>query len=107
MTQALKIGMIGLGGVSELHLEAYRTVSNIEVIAAAEPSAERLAQMQNLHGFRPYASHTQMIEAEDLDIVCVLSPVSTHAEIVTDCARRGLHILCEKPLTTDIAQAKT
>jgi len=47
-----------------------------------------------------------MLDSEKLDIVCVLSPVSTHPNIVTECAEQGCHVLCEKPIAIDVAAAQ-
>jgi len=104
--QALRVALVGLGGVAEAHLEAYKTVSGIEVVAGTDPDANRLHHMAGLYGFRAHATLDDMLENEKLDIVCVLSPVSTHADIATICAEAGKHILCEKPIANNIADAK-
>jgi len=62
--------------------------------------------MSKQYGFTPYQDHKDMMSGENLDLVCVLTPVSTHPDIVTDCANYGLHVLCEKPIAVDYQAAK-
>ncbi len=101
----LKVGIIGLGGVSEAHLGAYQEVSGIEVVAAAEPRQERLDEMSALHGFRGYSDYCAMLETESLDIACVLVPASLHRQVVQTCAEAGVHVFCEKPLANSLKEA--
>ena len=82
----LRVGIIGLGGVSEAHLSAYQQVPGVEVVAAAEPRQKRLDEMCSLHGFRGYSNYREMLEAESLDIACVLVPASLHGQVVQACA---------------------
>ena len=102
----LKIGIIGLGGVSEAHLSAYPEVPAVEVVAAAEPRRERLEEMSTLHGFRGYSDYRDMLETESLDIVCVLVPVNLHREVTVACAEAGVHVFCEKPIAITLADAQ-
>lgn len=102
----LKVGIIGLGGVSEAHLGAYPEVAGIEVVAAAEPRRERLDEMSTLHGFRGYSDYRLMLENESLDIACVLVPASLHREVTEACAEAGVHVFCEKPIAITLADAR-
>lgn len=107
MTNRLKIGIIGLGGVAELHLEAYQELlDEIEIVAGADVKMSRLDQLASRFGFRPYTDYRNMFRSETLDIACVLTPAATHAEITGDCARAGVHVLCEKPLAINMEAAK-
>jgi len=107
MTKRLKIGIIGLGSVAELHLEAYQELlGEIEIVALAEVETARLNRLSNRFNARAYNDYRQMIDREKLDIACVLTPAATHAPITIDCARAGVHVLCEKPLSTSIEAAQ-
>jgi len=103
----LKVGLIGLGGVSEAHLSAYAQVAEIQVVAAAEPRPQRLNEMCVLHGFRGYTDYREMLQTENLDIGCVLVPASLHREVTVACAESGVHVLCEKPMAISLIDAQT
>jgi len=102
----LKVGIIGLGGVSEAHISAYSKVAGINVVAAAELRRERLDEMSILHGFRAYTDYRLMLETEPLDIACVLTPVNLHREVTEACAEAGVHVFCEKPIAITLTDAE-
>lgn len=107
MDHKLRVGIIGLGSVGELHLTAYQALlEEIEIVAASELDTLRLQHFASHSGFRPYADYLRMLEVEKLDLACVLTPAATHAEITVACARAGLHVLCEKPLAITLEAAQ-
>jgi predicted dehydrogenase len=103
----LKVGLIGLGVVSQAHLEAYRDLEPIEVVAGSDLDEEKLLQMSSKWGIRAYLNFEEMLEKENLDIACVLTPPSSHREITEKVAEHKVNILCEKPMTLAIEDAKS
>jgi len=101
----LRVGLIGLGGVAEVHLHAYKEVKEIEVVAGAEPREDRLNEMAARWGFRGYVDFVEMLEKEKLDIACVLTPARSHREVTEKAAEVGVHVLCEKPLAVTLEDA--
>lgn len=103
----LRVGLIGLGEVAEVHLAAYAEVDQIEVVAGAEIQVKRLDFMIRKWGFKGYEDFKVMLDKEKLDVVCILTPPRTHQEITEKAAEYGVHVLCEKPIaiTFDEAQA--
>ncbi len=93
-----RVGLIGLGEVGQIHLEAYAESSCVEIVAVAEISAERRSNAKIAEGVTVYESHLAMLQDEKLNIACVLTPAATHAQIACDCADAGIATLCEKPL---------
>lgn len=107
MTNKLRFGLIGLGKVGELHLEAYQELrEDIEIAAAAEPDPVRLRALTTRFGLRPYSDYLEMLKTEKLDLVCVLTPAETHCKITVTCASAGVNILCEKPLAVNLNAAQ-
>lgn len=106
MTGKLKVGIVGLGGVGAVHLEAYRHNPRIDVVAAAELDDTRLRDLSARHGFKPYTDFRRMLAEEALDLVCVATPVATHEEVVLAGASAGRHVLCEKPIAGTVEAAK-
>jgi predicted dehydrogenase len=100
--------IVGFGRVAELgHLPGFRLAPNFEIVAVVDPSEERRAQVAAaLPGARAYADFATAAEAEaKLDFVDVATPPGFHAHAVSQALARGLHVLCEKPLAVDLAQA--
>jgi predicted dehydrogenase len=77
----------------------------VEVSAVAEPSAARRdAARRSVPSARIYSSHGELLSAEKgLDALIVATPPLYHADSVLAGLRAGLSVLCEKPLTLDLA----
>ena len=103
---ALRVGLIGLGDVAIAHLEGYRGLPDIEIVAGADVRAERAAEIAMRYGFRAYTDFRAMLETERPDIVCVLTTVKTHREITEAAADRGVQVLCEKPIALTVEDAE-
>jgi len=103
----LKVGMIGLGAVAEAHLAGAVNARGTKVVAAAEIDPDRLAEMTGRWQIKGYPDAAEMIDAEQLDIVCVLTPALTHRKITRLAAERGVHVLCEKPMAITLSDCRT
>ena len=102
----LRVGLIGLGLVAEAHLEAYRDVSQIEVVAGADIREERLNQMAEKWGFRGYTDFELMLRKEKLDVACILTPARYHREVTERVADYGVNIFCEEPMAVTMDDAR-
>src|ERR1700678_2327515 len=94
----LRIGLIGVGTVGILHLEAYRALRHASVVAVAEADVGRRNSATAGGTVRAYSDASTLLAAEQLDIVCISTPASSHESLVRLCAAAGTDILCEKPL---------
>lgn len=99
-----RIGIIGFGRAGYVHLQASELVPGSRVTAVADPAATARERAEKL-GLRAYASPGEMIENEDLQGVCVCSPPGSHAEVTIGALKRGMHVLCEKPLALNVWDA--
>ena len=102
----MRVGLIGLGGVAEAHLEGYKEVSQIEVVAGTELHCERLKNMTEKWNINGYCDLEEMLNKEELDIVCVLTPARFHREVTEKAAEHGVHVLCEKPIAVTLEDAE-
>ncbi len=102
----LKVVLIGLGQVAEVHLKAYIKVDQIEVVAGSELRKERLDEISSQWGIRGYTDYLEMLEKEKPDIACILTPASTHREIVENVAEYSVNVLCEKPIALSVLDAR-
>ena len=104
---AIKVGVLGGGGIVDAHIRGYRAYADaIEVIAVAvvvEESARRRAAEL---GAAAYTDFRHMILEADLVAVDICLPHYLHAEAIVAAAEAGKHILCEKPLCLTVQQAE-
>lgn len=109
----LRGAVIGYGFISSRgHIPAYleraRTRGDVEIVAVADLCPGRLARVpEALPEARLYDDYRKLLEAEAgrLDFVDISTPPYAHAAIANAALDRGLHVLCEKPLTTTLAEA--
>jgi predicted dehydrogenase len=110
MTQKLRGAVIGYGFISgKGHVPAYQSRSDIEILAIADPSeGRRSLASESVPGARIYSDYRALLESEAsrLDFVDISAPPAFHAEIALAALDRGLHVLCEKPLTTTLQDAE-
>jgi D-apiose dehydrogenase len=92
-----KAGMIGCGFFSQHHLEAWRRMANVHIVAACDYQIER-AQTAAL---RAYASAQEMLEVEELDFVDIVTRSSAHLELISLAAEKKLPVICQKPMAPD------
>lgn len=101
----LRVGLIGVGTVGQLHLNAYRQAQNIQLICVADTSPERLAGVKKLCDVVCYSDPAEMLRSEKLDIVAILTPPANREKLVSLCADHGVNILCEKPFALSLDEA--
>src|SRR5262245_6683978 len=96
----LHLGVIGFGRlVRHYYLPALRALAGIHVVAVVDPLPEsRQSARQRLPDVEIYADHGRMLDQVRLDGVLVVSPPSTHLEIWSATATRGIPTFVEKPL---------
>ncbi len=96
-----RMGLVGFGSIAENgHLPALQSFGQIEVVAVADISPERL---ERAHSLLPRAalfdSPLRLIEQADVSGIDICTPPGTHAELIVAACRRGLaDVVCEKPL---------
>jgi predicted dehydrogenase len=104
----LRVGLIGAGTIAfSAHLPAYRKLRDeIELVTVADirvENAERAAREYDAESH--YADYRELLAREDLDFVDICTPEFLHADQVEAAAAAGVHIICEKPMASSIAEA--
>lgn len=101
----MKVGVIGCGGVAPGHMNVYRKLKDVEVVGLCDLNIERAKNLAARFRIeRTYRNYWDMLDKENLDLVDVCTPVSTHAKIVCDVAGAVPAILVEKPMAMNVAE---
>ncbi|MGH7791221.1 MAG: Gfo/Idh/MocA family protein [Thermodesulfobacteriota bacterium] len=102
----LKIGVIGCGWAgATLHLPALQSLHDAKVVALADIDQERLKQVgDKFHIKNRHADFRNLIENEEVEVVAVCVPASSHAEIALAALDAGKHVFIEKPLALSIEE---
>lgn len=103
----IKIGIIGVGGISQMHINSYRANPNVELYAFCDIDKKRLEEKGKANGItRLFTSAEEMCALPELDAVSVCTWNSAHAPCAIAALEAGKHVLCEKPMATDAGQAQ-
>ncbi|MDL4821096.1 Gfo/Idh/MocA family protein [Actinomadura opuntiae] len=101
----LRAGLVGAGMIASVHARAARlNGAQITGVAASTPERSRQAASR-LGADRAFDSPQQLIESDDVDIVHICTPNHLHAPLASAALQAGKHVVCEKPLAMDTAQA--
>ena len=107
-SRKLKIDIIGTGWIAEAHIESYKQMPDVEIVAAADlipGKAEAFMKRYGVEGVRFYPSHKEMLDAEQLDAVSVCTYNATHAECTIYALEKGVNVLLEKPMCVTTEEA--
>jgi UDP-N-acetyl-2-amino-2-deoxyglucuronate dehydrogenase len=99
------IGLIGGGNITETHARAARAIPGVEIAAVFGMNAEKIGRLCCEYGATPYADFEKFLAHSPMDLVAIGSPSGLHAEQGIAAARRGLHVLTEKPIDITVDRA--
>lgn len=103
----LKVGIIGTGSISELHIAAYLKNNNVELYAFCDLDETRLKYMAEKYDIKhTYTDMNEMLLLKELDAVSVCTWNSAHAPCTIAALNAGKHVLCEKPMSVSEEDAK-
>ncbi len=102
----VRVGLVGSQFVSTIHAEALKQVPGAELFAVASPTGDHAEQFARRHGVRHHFRDVRkMLEAGELDLVVLGCPNDLHCEFTELAAAAGKHVVCEKPLCLNLAEA--
>ncbi len=101
------VGVIGVGSFGELHIETYRSLPDVEVRAISDVNESRLREIAGKYQIpHTYTDTKELCARKDIEMVSVVTPEPLHLAPVLAAAQAGKHILLEKPIATNLADAQ-
>ena len=108
--EKVRVGIIGCGGIGNgKHLNALRNQPDVEVVAFCDLIEERAAKSRAQYGTddaKVYLDYRKLLEDKSIDSVHVCTPNRSHSFITVDALEAGKHVMCEKPMAINAAEAK-
>ena len=92
----LKIGLVGVGGISGAHIPAWEEMQDAELVAICDIRTER---MEKYPDKRHYTDFDEMLANEELDILDICLPTYLHADFAVKAMEKGINVICEKPIS--------
>src|SRR5438067_11884353 len=104
----LRVGIVGTGFGSSVHVPAFKTAPDFEVVAIVSGHKDNAERVAREHGIGWWGDdyRAMLREVAELDVVSIATPGGLHHEMVLASAEAGKHILCEKPFATSLDQAR-
>jgi len=101
----MKVGLIGGGNISETHARAAKAIPGVEIAAVFGTNRDKVQRLAVEYGGTPYFEFEKFLAHRPMDFVAIGSPSGLHAKQGIAAARRGLHVLTEKPLDIQVRAA--
>ncbi len=108
--ETLRIGIIGCGGIAnQKHMPALKKQPDVQMVAFCDIIPERAEQAAKEYGTQDakvYEDYKKLLEDKSIDIVHVCTPNRSHSFITVDALESGKHVMCEKPMAINSAEAQ-
>lgn len=91
----LKVGLIGVGGISAAHISAWESINDAELVALCDIRKECIEKYSEKH---LYTNFNEMLKNEQLDILDICLPTYLHVDYSIKAMEAGIHVICEKPI---------
>ncbi len=101
----VRVGLVGAGNISETHARAAAAIPGVSVVAVWSRTREHAARLAAQHSAAAYTELDEFLDHRPMDLVAIGSPSGLHAEHGIAAARRGLHVLVEKPIDVSTTRA--
>ena len=98
----IKTGVIGVGSMGQNHARVYSEISNL--VGVADPNEKQGRLIAERFGVKWYPDYTDLLKV--VDAVTISVPTNFHLEVAISAAEAGVHILVEKPLSSNVRDAK-
>jgi predicted dehydrogenase/nucleoside-diphosphate-sugar epimerase len=94
----LRVGLVGAGYISEFHARAIQRVPNARIVGIADVVDSRATALAGRFGIPKVFPNMEAMMNEGVDVIHVLTPPDTHAQLAIAALKNGCHVLVEKPL---------
>lgn len=102
----IRAAIIGTGGISRCHMQGYRAMEDVEVVACCDIDGEKAKKYAEEFGIPSvYTDCREMMAKETLDVVSVTTWNAAHKDCTIAALRGGANVLCEKPMAMNAAEA--
>jgi len=106
MSNQYRVGIVGVGAISEMHARALADLDNVDLVAASCRTEDKGTKFSQQYGCKWYADYNELLDEAKPDVVTICTPSGAHLEPTVAAAKRGVHVLCEKPIEVNLERAE-
>ncbi|MEB7724177.1 Gfo/Idh/MocA family protein [Mammaliicoccus fleurettii] len=107
---SLNVGIIGCGGIANgKHLPSLQKISEVNIVAFCDIEIEKAqvaAEQYGTNDAKVYENYKLLLENDDIDVIHVCTPNSSHKALTVASLDAGKHVMCEKPMAKTTEEAK-
>jgi len=96
----LKIAIIGMGVMGKNHYRVLQTIPEVEIVGLCDPVAK------DEFSHKLYPDLDEMLQSLEIDVAIIAVPTFLHKEVALKCMNKGIHLLIEKPVASNIEDGK-
>ena len=105
-TDTLRVAIIGTGYFSRFHYAAWQRMPDVELVGLVTLDQTEALQFQREFGVdRTYPDITSMLAQSNANLIDIVSPAHTHADIIRQCVDKKLAVACQKPFCRTVSEA--
>jgi predicted dehydrogenase len=104
--KAVKIGLIGLGYIGQIHLRHSLKLANAQVVAVADASPKALAKARSLGVKNTFTDYAEMLKLSEVEAVLISLPTHLHLKCAQQAAEANKDIFLEKPIAITVEEGK-
>ncbi len=103
----MRVGTVGTGYFSQFQYEAWSRMADVDVVALCNRGAEGARRTAEAYGIpATYDDLGEMLAAERLDLLDIITPPVTHLPMIKTAAAQGVPIICQKPFCQNLTEAE-
>jgi predicted dehydrogenase len=97
--------VIGCGAISKMHLDSIGT-AGAKLLYVVDTETAKAMETADKYGCRFHADYHEILKDSNVDVVHICTPHYLHAQMAIDSMKSGKHVLTEKPMATNVSDAK-
>ena len=106
MKREFGFAIVGTGLISTTHSEQISAIEGAKVVAVYSRKEEKAKSLAEKAGADWYTDYQEMLKRKEIDIVSIITPSGTHADMAIEAARAGKHVIVEKPMDISLEKAQ-
>lgn len=106
MKKEMRIGVIGLGLMGNIHLSSYQKMKNVVINGVADKAEEKVKEYSKNYDCPGFGNAEDLIAKDEIDIIDICVPTSLHKKFALKSLEEGKNIICEKPIARNLSEAR-
>ncbi|MCY9658848.1 Gfo/Idh/MocA family oxidoreductase [Paenibacillus chondroitinus] len=103
--QKIKFGLVGIGNIGNTHLKYLSEMDNVALVGVCDVDKEKADLNAKTYGTTAYYDVLDLLDNSGLDVIIIAVPHYDHPYIAIEAFKRGIHVMCEKPIAVHVNDA--